>query len=182
MAHTSADNLLRIINDVLDFSKVEAGKLELDEVEFNLTESIEDTLRTFAYQASLKNVELTFEAGAEVPVTVRGDLIRIRQIVTNLVGNSLKFTEQGEVGVRITREGLSGDGLRLHFIISDTGIGIPAEKQAVIFQAFAQVDGSTTRKFGGTGLGLTICSRLVQLMNGRIWVESQPGQGSQFHL
>ncbi len=182
MAHNSADNLLRIINDVLDFSKVEAGKLELDEVEFNLVESIEDTLRTFVYQASLKNVELTFEMGAEVPVMVRGDLSRIRQIVTNLVGNSLKFTEQGEVGVRITREDLSEGGLRLHFTISDTGIGIPADKQLVIFQAFAQADGSTTRKFGGTGLGLTICSRLVQLMNGRIWVESEHGQGSQFHF
>ena len=154
----------------------------MDEVDFNLTEGVEETLRTFAYQASLKNIELTCETDPNLPEMVGGDLMRLLQVLTNLLGNALKFTERGEVGVQLVKDSDSKNSLRLHFTVKDSGVGIPPEKQVAIFEPFAQADGSTTRKFGGTGLGLAITSRLVQLMKGRIWVESEPGRGSQFHF
>jgi signal transduction histidine kinase/CheY-like chemotaxis protein len=183
MARSSADSLLSIINDILDFSKIEAGKFELDAADFHLNDWLEETVRAFAVRASEKGVELLSEVTAEVPQFVHADSVRLRQIVTNLVGNALKFTRKGEVSVRVEchRDSPSGT-TQLHFTISDTGIGIPLEKQKLIFQAFVQADSSTTRQYGGTGLGLTISSRLVHMMGGRLWVESVPGQGSHFHF
>jgi PAS domain S-box-containing protein len=182
MAHSSAEALLTVINDILDFSKIEAGRLELDAVDFNLNELVEETLKAFAVRAAEKGVELVCEVRPEVSALVRGDPLRLRQVLTNLVGNALKFTEKGEVVLKVALEGRSGDPSRLHFSVSDTGIGILPEKQQSVFEAFEQVDASTTRKFGGTGLGLTISSRLVKLMGGEIWVQSEPGKGSTFHF
>jgi signal transduction histidine kinase/DNA-binding response OmpR family regulator len=178
----SADSLLAVINDVLDFSKIEAGKLDLDPLPFHLRSSLEEAVKSLALNAESKGLELLFEMSDEIPDYVVGDPLRLRQIVLNLVGNAIKFTPAGEVllTVRLTDE-LDGD-LCLHFEIRDTGIGIAREKQKIIFDAFSQADGSTTRDFGGTGLGLTISSRLVNMMRGRIWVESEPGQGSSFHF
>ncbi len=178
----SAESLLTIINDILDFSKIEAGRLELDPVSFHLQESIEETMRAMAFRAHEKNLELLCDIKPEVPCHVIGDSVRIRQIIINLVGNSIKFTELGQVELEVALEAQEGDELRLHFIVSDTGIGIPPEKQRLIFEAFSQADSSTTRRFGGTGLGLTISSRLVEAMRGKIWVESEPGKGSNFHF
>jgi PAS domain S-box-containing protein len=181
-AKISAESLLTIINDILDFSKIEAGRLELDPVSFYLQESIEETMRAMAFRAHEKGLELLCDLKPEVPCYVIGDSVRIRQIIVNLVGNSIKFTELGQVGLEVALEAQEGDELRLHFIVSDTGIGIPPEKQKLIFEAFSQADSSTTRRFGGTGLGLTISSRLVEAMRGKIWVESEPGKGSNFHF
>jgi PAS domain S-box-containing protein len=181
-AKLSAESLLTIINDILDFSKIEAGRLELDPVAFQLQESIEETMRAMAFRAHEKGLELLCDLKPEVPCYVIGDSVRIRQIIINLVGNSIKFTELGQVGLEVALEAQEGDELRLHFIVSDTGIGIPPEKQKLIFEAFSQADSSTTRRFGGTGLGLTISSRLVEAMRGKIWVESEPGKGSNFHF
>ncbi len=181
-AKVSAESLLTIINDILDFSKIEAGRLELDPVSFHLQESIEETMRALAFRAHEKDLELLCDIKPEVPCYVIGDSVRIRQIITNLVGNSIKFTERGQVELEVAVEAQVGDELRLHFIVSDTGIGIPPEKQKLIFEAFSQADSSTTRRFGGTGLGLTISSRLVEAMRGKIWVESEPGKGSNFHF
>jgi len=178
----SAESLLTIINDILDFSKIEAGRLELDPISFHLPESIEETMRALASRAHEKGLELLCDIRPDVPCHVIGDSVRIRQIIINLVGNSIKFTERGQVGLEVALEAPVGDELRLHFIVSDTGIGIPPEKQKLIFEAFSQADSSTTRKFGGTGLGLTISSRLVEAMRGKIWVESEPGKGSNFHF
>ena len=182
MARSSADSLLSIINDILDFSKIESGKLELDAIDFELNEWAEDTVRTFALRASEKGVELTCEVRRDVPASVHADSFRLRQVVTNLLGNALKFTERGEISLQVRIEKQEGDRGVLHFIVSDTGVGIPADKQSMIFEAFAQGEGSTVRKYGGTGLGLSISSRLVAMMGGKIWVESQPGQGSGFHF
>jgi PAS domain S-box-containing protein len=181
-AKTSAESLLTIINDILDFSKIEAGKLELDPVSFHLQESIEETMRALAFRAHEKGLELLCDIKPDVPCYVIGDSGRIRQIINNLVGNSIKFTEGGQVGLEVIVDAQEGDELRLHFVVSDTGIGIPHEKQKLIFEAFSQADSSTTRRFGGTGLGLTISSRLVEAMRGKIWVESEPDQGSIFHF
>jgi PAS domain S-box-containing protein len=192
----SADSLLSVINDILDFSKIEAGKLELEHVPFDLRETLGDMLNTLALRAHQKGLELACHIAPGVPETVVGDPTRLRQVLINLVGNAVKFTEQGEVVVDVNREGsewrppsektLGGDAATdpylLHFQVRDTGIGIARDKQALIFEAFAQVDGSTTRRYGGTGLGLAISSRLVQRMGGRIWVESVPRQGSTFHF
>jgi PAS domain S-box-containing protein len=181
-AKVSAESLLTIINDILDFSKIEAGRLELDPVSFHLQQSIEETMRAMAFRAHEKGLELLCDIKPEVPCHVIGDSARIRQIIINLVGNSIKFTERGQVELEVALEAQVGDVLRLHFIVSDTGIGIPPEKQKLIFEAFSQADSSTTRRFGGTGLGLTISSRLVEAMGGKIWVESEPGKGSNFHF
>jgi two-component system, sensor histidine kinase and response regulator len=174
----SADSLLTVINDILDFSKMEAGKIELDAENFNLRDSLEATLKTLALRAHEKGLELLCEVAPEVPEAVVGDSNRLRQIVVNLVGNAIKFTSEGEVGLHV--KPLDTD--RLQFTVSDTGIGIPVEKQKLIFEAFTQADTSTTRKYGGTGLGLTISSRLVEMMGGKIWVESESAPGTRFHF
>jgi two-component system, sensor histidine kinase and response regulator len=181
-AKMSADSLLAVINDVLDFSKIEAGKLELDPVCFNLPDSLEEAVKTLALRAHEKGLELICDVAADVPEYVIGDSIRVRQIILNLVGNAIKFTRQGEVELEARVESQDREGLLLHFVVRDTGIGIPAEVQETIFEAFSQADGSTTRKFGGSGLGLAISLRLVHAMGGEIWVESSPGEGSIFHF
>jgi signal transduction histidine kinase/ActR/RegA family two-component response regulator len=179
---SSADSLLVIINDILDFSKMEAGKLSLDPIEFDLAASIDDIMRLLASRAEQKKITLAHSVAADVPARLIGDPGRWRQIVVNLVGNAIKFTEQGEVVVRVALGQRDSAGDTLHVSVTDTGIGIAAASQAAIFDSFAQADASTTRKFGGTGLGLSIASQLTRLMGGRIWVESQPGIGSTFHV
>lgn len=176
----SADSLLGVINDILDFSKIEAGKIDIDLRPFNLRDSIEATLRTLALRADEKGLELLCELAPEVPEMVLGDANRLNQILINLVGNAIKFTHQGEVALKVEVDGHSGKDRVLHFEIADTGIGIPVEKQKLIFDPFAQADTSTTRKYGGTGLGLTISTRLLGKMGGKIWLESEPGKGSRF--
>src|SRR5947199_343916 len=178
----SADSLLAVINDILDFSKIEARKLDLEKIEFDLRGLVDEMIAPLAVRAHHKGLELVCSLAPDVPEAVVGDPRRLSQIVVNLVGNAIKFTERGDVVVRAEIESRAAGQVVLHFAVTDTGIGIPAEKQGVIFEAFAQADGSTTRKYGGTGLGLTICSRLVQLMGGRIWVESEVGGGSAFHF
>jgi two-component system, sensor histidine kinase and response regulator len=178
----SADSLLAVINDVLDFSKIEAGKLDLDPLPFHLRGCLEEAVKSVALRADAKGLELLLEIAPSTPEYVIGDPIRLRQVILNLVGNAIKFTPAGEVLLAVGRQQDSVDGLCLHFEIRDTGIGIAREKQQLIFEAFSQADGSTTRDFGGTGLGLTISSRLVKMMRGRLWVVSKPGQGSCFHF
>jgi signal transduction histidine kinase/DNA-binding response OmpR family regulator len=178
----STDALLTVINDILDFSKIEAGKLDLESIEFNLCDTLEECVRSLALKAHEKRLELVCEIAADVPEMVAGDPTRLRQIVVNLIANAIKFTEQGEVALEATTEASHEQATSLHFVVRDTGIGIPAEKREAIFDAFTQVDSSTARKYGGTGLGLTISSRLVRAMGGRIWVESEAGQGSRFHF
>ena len=178
----SAFALLNVINDILDFSKIEAGKIEMESLDFDLNDCIEGTLKTHSLQAHEKGLELLCEVAAGVPQWVTGDPGRLRQILNNLVGNALKFTQEGEVGLRVQADVVEESASTLHFIVSDTGVGIPADKLAVIFDAFGQADTSTTRQYGGTGLGLTIARRMVELMGGRMWVESAPGKGSRFHF
>jgi two-component system, sensor histidine kinase and response regulator len=182
MVKGSADALLALLNDILDFSKMEAGKLELDILSFNLRKSLGEVLKTLAVKAHQKGLEFLFDVPPEAPTTVMGDPARLRQVLVNLVSNSIKFTERGEVEVSVRTESQSMEGTILRFSVRDTGIGIPADKQNKIFEAFSQADSSTTRKYGGTGLGLTISARLVGLMGGRIWVESESGKGSTFHF
>jgi CheY-like chemotaxis protein len=182
MAKTSADDLLRVINDLLDFSKIEAGKLDLDPIFFNLRERLPQTMKPLAWGADQKGLELTCDIRPEVPEEIFADPSRLRQILVNLVGNAIKFTERGEVGLEVGVESPGEEKVRLHFAVRDTGVGIAPEKQKLIFEAFAQADGSTTRTFGGTGLGLTISSRLVEMMGGQIGVESRLGEGSRFHF
>ncbi len=207
MVRGSADALLRILNDILDFSKIEAGKLELESIPFNLRDIVEKTTRSLGLRAAEKNIELACRIEPDVPQSVMGDPGRLRQIIVNLVGNAMKFTDDGEVVVTVSNAGLDGHGptsghravgnegpddpsdspsddahARLHISVRDTGVGIPPEKQANIFESFAQADTSTTRQFGGTGLGLTISSQLVEMMNGSIWVESEVGEGTTFHF
>jgi signal transduction histidine kinase/DNA-binding response OmpR family regulator len=179
---TSADSLLAIINDILDFSKIEAGRLELDPICFNLRDLVEETEQALALRAQQKGLELLCEISPDVPECLIGDPLRVRQILVNLVGNAIKFTEVGEVAVEITLDSRFEDHVDLHVQVRDTGIGVPQEKQKLIFDSFSQVDGSTTRKYGGTGLGLTISACLVKAMSGRIWVDSKLGQGSCFHF
>jgi signal transduction histidine kinase/DNA-binding response OmpR family regulator len=178
MLKSSADSLLRVINDILDFSKIESGKLELCPAEFNLQNTIGDAMKTLALQAHQKGLELAFHIAPGIPEYVLGDSGRVCQVLINLVGNAIKFTAIGEVIVHVQPE---SDG-RLHFSVADTGIGIPPEKHALIFEAFSQADGSTTRNYGGTGLGLAISSQLVRLLGGQIWLESKEGEGSTFHF
>ena len=178
----SADSLLAIINDILDFSKIESRKLELERIPFSVREVIAQTLKPLALKADQKGLELLCEIDPATPDGVAGDPGRLRQVLSNLIGNATKFTQAGHV-LLTARQRARGDGCTmLHFSITDTGIGIPAEKHGTIFEAFSQADGSTTRRFGGTGLGLTISSTLVQLMGGSMWVESEPGRGSTFHF
>lgn len=178
----SALALLTIINDILDFSRIEAGKMTLDHEPFAARELLEQALRVLAVRAQEKGIELLCRVAPEVPEILEGDFVRLRQIVLNMVGNAVKFTEHGEVSISAEVESQVEHSLLLHYVVSDTGIGIAPERQRAIFDAFTQADGSTTRKYGGTGLGLTICAQLVELMGGRIWVESQPRVGSHFHF
>ena len=182
MVRSSADSLLTVINEILDFSKIESGKLNLDLVEFKLSECVEDTVRALTVGAEEKGLEFTCEISPDVPEVLAGDPTRLRQVMVNLIGNAIKFTDKGEVGIQVALASASADPVNLQFTVRDTGMGIPPEKQKMIFGAFVQADGSTTRRFGGTGLGLTISSRLVEMMGGRIWVASTPGLGSQFHF
>ena len=179
---TSADSLLTLLNDILDFSKIEAGKLDLDPIDFSIRQSLGETMKTLGLRAHEKNLELAWRVEDGVPEFVRGDLHRLRQVLVNLVGNAVKFTEKGEVVVTASLEKKTAEGVHLHFSVKDTGIGIPREKQKLIFEAFTQADGSTTRKYGGTGLGLAITSQIVELMGGKICVESKVGRGSTFHF
>ena len=179
---SSAESLLTILNDILDFSKIESRKLEIEMVPFSLADTISDALKPLAVRAHEKGLELLCDIAPDVPAGIVGDPVRVKQVITNLVGNAVKFTERGHVMVSV-REDARNDGCTmLHFAVSDTGIGIPADKQHTIFEAFSQADGSTTRRFGGTGLGLAISTTLVQMMGGRISVESNPGAGSTFHF
>jgi signal transduction histidine kinase/ActR/RegA family two-component response regulator len=182
LVKSSADSLLTIINDVLDFSKIEAGRLDLESIEFQLRDGIATSIGMLAVRAQQKGLALTCHIHSEVADSVIGDLSRLRQIVVNLVGNAIKFTESGGVTLSVGVDSRTPAEIRLHFVVSDTGVGIALEKQKLIFEAFSQADGSTARRFGGTGLGLTICSKLVALMGGKIWVESALGQGSSFHF
>ncbi len=179
---SSANALLTIINDILDFSKIEAGKLGIETVAFDMQSLIDETMRPLMPRAEEKGLRVTSDLGSEVPEHLQGDPLRLRQILLNLLGNAIKFTDHGEVELRVSAERLSGTMARLHFAVRDTGIGIPAEKQADVFEAFAQEDGSISRRFGGTGLGLSISRQLVTLMGGRMWLESAAGQGSTFHF
>jgi signal transduction histidine kinase len=181
-AQSSAQSLLRVINDVLDFSKIEARKLDLEASEFELRACLEKTIKPIIPMAHDKGLQLFFKVNPDVPDAVIGDPGRIRQIVTNLVHNAIKFTQEGMVSVVVTHAGERGCAFDVHIAVADTGCGIPKERHAAVFEAFTQADGSSTRRFGGTGLGLTISSQLVQLMGGRLWVESEPGKGSVFYV
>jgi two-component system sensor histidine kinase/response regulator len=181
-AKDAAESLLDLVNDILDFSKIEARKLEMESAEFHLRELLEDTVKVLALRSHEKGLELVCHLRPEIPAYVVGDAARLRQVVTNLLGNAIKFTERGEVVLRVETVSLGLDETVLHFTVSDTGIGIPKEKLTTIFQAFSQADYSTSRKYGGTGLGLAISAELVRMMDGRIWAESQEGVGSSFHF
>jgi signal transduction histidine kinase/DNA-binding response OmpR family regulator len=182
LVRSSADLLLGLLNDILDFSKIEAGRLELESTEFGLRDVVGDTLHSLAIQASAKGLELASWFAPDAPEGLIGDAARLRQVIGNLVGNAIKFTAQGEVVVEVRSETPAAQHVCLHFNVRDTGIGIAPAQQEQIFEAFSQADSSMTRRFGGTGLGLTICRQLVRMMGGRIWVESEPGAGSQFHF
>ena len=179
---TSAESLLSILNDILDFSKIESRKLEIEAVPFFVSDVINDMLKPFALRAHQKGLELISHIAPDVPPGIVGDPVRLQQVLANLLGNAVKFTERGHVLLELREETRVDLCTLLHFSVADTGIGVPAEKHATIFEAFSQADGSTTRKFGGTGLGLTISSTLVHLMGGRIWIESEPGVGTTFHF
>ena len=178
----SGEALLSVINDILDFSKIDAEKLVLECEPFHLRESLGDTMKSFAIRAHQQGLELACLIHRDVPAWVVGDYHRLRQVVVNLVNNAIKFTNRGEVVLEVSRESQTEKEVTLHFVVSDTGIGIPAEKHTTIFGMFEQADSSTTRRHGGTGLGLAIASRLVRLMGGDIWLESEPGRGSRFHF
>jgi PAS domain S-box-containing protein len=182
LVKTSADALLDIINDILDFSRIEAGKFPLEPILFRLRDNLCSTLKTLALRAYQKGLDLTYQVQSEVPDALVGDPGRLRQILVNLVGNAIKFTNQGQVTVHVEVASQTRQDISLHVTVSDTGVGIPEAKQRVIFDPFTQADGSTTRKYGGTGLGLAIAKQLVELMGGHIWVESTVGQGSTFHF
>lgn len=179
---SAAYSLLSLINDILDFSKIEAGKLELENISFNLRDFLGESLKIVAGKAHEKRLELAYRIKPDVPDTVTGDPSRLRQIMLNLVGNAIKFTEHGEVIVNVEPEQLNSFETLIHFSVKDTGMGIPIEKQDTIFGAFSQADSTTSRKFGGTGLGLAVSSQLVNLMGGKMWVESIPDKGSTFHF
>jgi two-component system sensor histidine kinase/response regulator len=178
----SADSLLNVVNDILDFSKIEAGKVDLEELEFDLCDCVEGALKTLAFRADEKGLELLGEVSPDISEMVVGDPGRLRQILINLIGNALKFTLAGEVGLKVQADLIEEKAAVLHFIVSDTGVGIAPEKLKSIFDSFNQADTSTTREYGGTGLGLTISKRLVEMMGGRLWVESKLGVGSSFHF
>jgi PAS domain S-box-containing protein len=182
MVKSSGESLLTLLNDILDLSKIEAGKLDLEIADMSVEDCIEEALEPLALRAQQKGIELLWNVGRDIPEVVRGDSTRLRQVFINLVGNALKFTNQGQVAIYGRHAGATEGGLMLEFTVSDTGIGIAEEKRKKIFEAFAQADMSTSRRYGGTGLGLSICERLVNLMGGRIWVESEEGRGSEFHF
>ncbi len=182
IVRNSAESLLTILNDILDFSKIEAGRLSLDHYPFPIRNRVGDSLQSLGVRASEKEIELAYRIHPDVPEFVVGDAGRIQQVLVNLVGNAIKFTEEGEVVVEVRIESRTEEGVSLHFEVRDTGIGIPPEKQAVIFESFTQAESSTTRRFGGTGLGLAISRQLVDMMKGQMWVESELGTGSTFHF
>ena len=179
---SSGDALLVVLNDILDYSKMEADKVELDPVRFNLSEVTGDAMKSIAISAHKKGLELVFDLDQEIPPWLIGDSMRLRQVLLNLVGNAIKFADQGEVEVRVRLAERTSTGVRLHFSVRDTGIGIPADKQDSLFEPFEQADKSTTRQYGGTGLGLAISRRIVNLMGGEVWMESEPNKGSTFHF
>jgi len=178
----SAESLLTILNDILDFSKMESGRMDLERIPFSVGQCVRDAVRTLTAAGAQKGLELRYEVAPDIPPFVSGDPMRLRQVLLNLIGNAVKFTEAGWIEVQAEVESANDEALLLHFTVSDSGPGIPADKHEVIFDPFRQVDGSTTRKYGGTGLGLAISSQLVELMGGRIWVESEVGRGSRFHF
>jgi signal transduction histidine kinase/ligand-binding sensor domain-containing protein/CheY-like chemotaxis protein len=182
IVENSTSSLLSLINDILDFSKVEAGKLDLDNLDFNVREELQATVKSMVVRANQKGLRLLFEVAPDVPQMVNADPARLRQVILNLIGNAIKFTGKGEVALEVTCQEHDGCFALLHFVVRDTGIGIPKEKLEPIFEAFSQADSSTTRRFGGTGLGLAICHRLVHLMGGEIWARSEVHYGSQFHF
>ena len=182
LVKASGASLLTVINDILDFSKIEAGRLQVETIPFSLRETLGDTMKTLALGAHRKGLELAYEIRPDTPDALLGDPVRLGQIVLNLVGNAIKFTERGEVMMRVQPQSSDGGEVNCYFTVSDTGIGIDQEKQIAIFAPFLQGDTSTTRIYGGTGLGLTVSERLVEMMNGKIWVESEPGKGSIFHF
>jgi len=182
MVKSSGESLLRLLNDILDLSKIEAGKLELEVGSFSVEDCIEEALQPLVLVAQQKKIELLWKAGEDLPATVLGDPMRLRQVLINLAGNALKFTKEGQVEIEVNAGEQTEASLALCFTVSDTGIGIPKHKQQKIFDAFSQADMSTTRRYGGTGLGLSISQRLVKMMGGKIWVESEEGKGSQFHF
>ena len=189
IARSSCESLMTVVNDILDFSKIEAGKLDIEEIEFDIRECLIDSVRVGGPRAHEKGLELVCDIAPDIPERLVGDPMRLRQVIVNLVGNAVKFTSEGEIVVRAgmlpgapAQEPEAPPGCTVAFSVRDTGMGIPAEKQALVFQPFRQADGSTTRKHGGTGLGLTICARLVQLMGGRIWLDSVPGEGTTMHF
>ena len=182
MLKSSADSLLTVINDILDFSKIEAGKLELDPIAFDVRATIASLAKTMALKAEWKGLKLIHKVDSNVPEILVGDPTRLQQVIINLIGNAIKFTERGQVALQVETESQDSESVLLHISCSDTGIGIATEKQKMIFDSFSQVDSSITRKYGGTGLGLAISSRLVNLMGGRIWVESELNKGSTFHF
>jgi signal transduction histidine kinase len=181
-AQESAHGLMTVINDILDFSKIEAGKLNLETVNFSLRESLAQAMKPLAIRAQQKGLGLNCTVDPQVVDLLAGDPVRLRQVIVNLVGNAIKFTNSGAVTVTAHKESQEGNQTTVHFIVKDTGIGIPRERQKDIFFSFTQADNSTTRKYGGTGLGLTISHRLTEMLGGRIWVESEPGRGSSFHF
>src|SRR3569833_872370 len=181
-AKLSADGFLTVINDILDFSKIDAGMLTLDPTEFDLRESLDAAVKTLALRAHEKGLELSCHVDSNVPDVIRGDANRLRQIAVNLIGNAIKFTATGEVSIRVEVISSTPASRELQFAVADTGIGIPPDRQDSIFQPFSQADASTTRRFGGTGMGLTISRRLVALMGGRMWLDSEPGKGSRFYF
>jgi two-component system, sensor histidine kinase and response regulator len=182
LVKSSADSLLTLINDILDFSRVEAGRLEFESIDFNLRDCVETAVKAMALRAQEKGLELNIHMGSDVPEALIGDPGRLRQIIVNLVGNAIKFTDRGEVTIDIRRESTDRENALLHFSVTDSGIGIPKDKQSTIFDAFTQADGSITRRYGGSGLGLTISRRLVEMFGGHIWLESAKGEGSTFHF
>jgi PAS domain S-box-containing protein len=178
----SAESLLKVLNDILDFSKIEAGKLDLESIPFDLDENVRMTVKAFELRAREKKIDLRVRMDSETPWTVVGDPLRLRQVMVNLLDNAVRFTEKGSVTLRVRVDSRSEDRIKLHFAVEDTGLGISEEKQGSIFESFTQADGSVTRRFGGTGLGLTLSARLVGLMGGKFWLESTPGLGSTFHF
>ena len=182
LVRSSAESLLRVINDILDVSKIEAGRMTLEPVPFKLRGQLEHFIRTLAFRADEKGLTLRCDVTPDVPDRLVGDWMRLQQVLINLVGNALKFTEEGRVIVTVDMEERTGDDVRLHITVADTGIGVPKDRQAAIFEAFTQADGSTARSHGGTGLGLTISRRFVEMMGGRLWLESLPQRGSTFHF
>lgn len=179
---TSGRALLELIEKLLDFTHTESGALTLSAAAFDLPEMLRQTMRPFIFQGEQVGLQVVYEIKPDVPTMVVGDAERLRQVLVNLIGNAVKFTHQGEIAVRVSCKSGTGDSTELLFAVSDTGIGVPKDKYAVIFEPFMQSDGSSTRKYGGTGLGLAVCARLVELMGGKIWVESEPGRGSTFYF